>query len=131
MSAREAFEGLCKSVCEERDWEFDAGRLSVSFASGRHQGITFEHFAFEGQELVRLVSVIGSASRIDSHRLTQALRLNYNLPHGALALRGDALVMVDTLNAEASGAEEIAGAIAYLAETGDHFEASIFGPDEN
>ena len=47
--------------------------------------------------LVRFATTIGSTARIEPLRLNNALRLNYGLPHGSLALKDDHLVMVQTL----------------------------------
>ena len=57
--------------------------------------------------------------------------MNFRLPHGALAIYKDDLVMVDTLMVQEAGPAEITAAIAYLAETADQYEKTMFGPDVN
>jgi hypothetical protein len=59
-----------------------------------------------------------------------ALRINARLAHGALAVRDDALVMIDTLMLEDADAAEIEASIGYLAETADYYEKVLFGTDE-
>ncbi len=129
MSIRDAFEERCAQVCREREWSFADGRVEVRFDDGRQQVVELEFFTFDGREHVRFCSVIGDARRIDSVRLTTALDLNYRLPHGALAKRNDDLVIVATLGLEDANPGEIAATLAYLSETADHYEKSMFGPD--
>jgi len=131
MSQRERFERVCREACEAEGWELSEGVVTLVFEDGRRQVVDFELFAFEGQELVRLFTTIGSTVRIDPMRLESALRLNFGLPHGALAVKKDNLVMVDTLMAERCDAGEVAAAVRYLGETADHFEKTMFGPDRH
>jgi hypothetical protein len=58
-----------------------------------------------------------------------ALEMNYQLPHGCLAVKNDELVMVDTLILEDADPGEIEAILDYLAVTADHYEATMFGPD--
>lgn len=128
---REAFRTRLESVCHEEGWGVAAGRVEVKFPNGRRQNVTLEDFGFEGTELVRLYSVIGDATHVDPARLNQALRVSFGLPHGALALHGDDLVIVDTLAARDADPDEIRGSLRYLAETADHLERTMFGVDEH
>jgi len=127
--ARPEFEELLGRVCGEQGWVHDASGIEVKLEDGRRQVVKLDYFEFEGAELVRLYTVIGESRRIHPLRLTQALRVNFGLPHGAMALRGEELVLVDTLIVEDADAGEIEAAVGYLAETGDHFERTLFGPD--
>ena len=131
MSHREAFDRACEALCGDEGWHWAGDAIEVPTDEERHQRVSIEFFEFEDEELVRLYTVIGSSDRIHPLKLTQALRLNFGLPHGALGLRGDDLVMIDTLMVEGADAEEIAASVEYLAETGDHFEEKLFGSDEN
>ena len=131
MSHEERFLEVCREACEEQGWEYSERGVTLAFEDGRRQAVDFEFFAFEGQELVRLFTTIGSTVRIDPMRLETALRLNFGLPHGALAVKKDDLVMVDTLMAERCDAGEFAAAVRYLGETADHFEKTMFGPDQH
>lgn len=129
MSAREAFEALREQVCEEAGWTASKGGVEVVFPDGRRQRVGLEFFDFEGSELVRFHTTIGSSERIEPLRLTTALRLNFGLPHGSLALKNELLVMVDTLLVKDADPDEIRATIRYLAETADHFEKTMFGGD--
>ena len=129
MPNREDFIRSCEQVCEDEEWTLEPGRIEIDFESGRHQSVSFEFFEFEGQALVRLHSRIGSTKHIDPVRLTSALSLNFRLPHGALAVHKDELVIVDTMMVSEADPAEIAAAFGYLAETADHYERTMFGPD--
>jgi len=129
VSAREAFEALLAEVGKQAGWAVSERGVEVRFDEGRHQRVLLEFFEFEGTELVRFHTTIGSSVRIDPLRLTTALRLNYGLPHGSLALKDDLLVMVDTLIVKDADPDEIRATVQYLAETADHFERTMFGGD--
>ncbi len=131
MPNREDFNSTLQGICADRSWSFEPGCVEIQFADKRRQRVAFEFFSFEGRELVRIHSVIGSTRKIDSDRLNTALGLNFRLPHGALAIYKDDLVMVDTLMVQEAGPAEITAAIAYLAETADQYEKTMFGPDVN
>ncbi len=131
MSAREQFEEICRKVCEEQGWNRTDNRIEIKFEAGRHQVVFLEFFDFEDEELVRLYTVIGSTKVMNPMKLTQALRLNFGLPHGALAVRDDELVIIDTLMVEDADPGEIEASASYLAETGDHFEKTMFGSDQH
>lgn len=130
-SERQAFDASLSRVCERSGWgQGDLG-IEVDLEGGRRQRVSLEFFDFEGRELARFYTTIGSASRIDPLRLTQALRVSFGLPHGALALKDDDLVMVDTLMLGKAQDRKIESALRYLAQTADHFEKTMFGPDEH
>ena len=129
MSNREDFSRECQRICADRGWTFESGSALIPCSNERRQRVVFAFFSFEDQELVRLHTVIGSTNQIDSTRLNTALSLNFRLPHGALAIHKDDLVIVDTLTLRETGADAISTAFAYLAETADHYEETMFGPD--
>lgn len=131
MSARDRFDGICEVVCQEQGWGRSENQIEVKFEEGRRQIVFLDFFDFEGEELVRFYTVIGSIKAMNPLKLTQALRLNFGLPHGALAVRDDELVMIDTLMVEDADRGEVAASAAYLAETGDHFEKTMFGSDRH
>jgi hypothetical protein len=128
---REDFLSALDLICAERNWSIEPGCIEIRFADKRRQRVAFEFFSFEDQELLRIHSVIGSTKKIKSDRLNTALGLNFRLPHGALAIHKNDLVMVDTLMVKEAGPVEISAAIVYLAETADHYEKTMFGPDVN
>ncbi len=129
MSNREDFDRECQRICADRGWTFASGSVEIPCAKERLQRVAFAFFSFEDQELVRLHTIIGSTNQIDSTRLNTALSLNFRLPHGALAIHENDLVMVDTLMLREAGPDAISTAFAYLAETADHYEETIFGHD--
>lgn len=118
------------AVCAAQGWAFDRNRVELQLESGRHQGVELESFEFDGEALVRLVSPIGPTEHIEPLHLNSALRLNYGLPYGALALRGEQLVLIDSVVADDAEIGEIEAVVRYLAETADNFERTLFGTDE-
>jgi hypothetical protein len=124
------FGQICQRVCDQQGWELLPSGVQVKFPDGRHQVVSLEFFESEREELVRLYTMIGAIDGMDARRLVAALRINARLAHGALAVRDDALVMIDTLMLEDSDAAEIEASIGYLAETADYYEKVLFGTDE-
>jgi len=124
------FLAVVDQVCQGQGWTRDRYTIEVPIDGGRRQTVTLDAFDFEDEEHVRVVSPIGPTEHIDPLHLNTALRLNFGLPHGALAMAEDRLVLVDTMLADEPDAEEIEAVIEYLAETADHFERTIFGTDE-
>ncbi len=129
MSAREAFDRIYIEICRAREWIGQRDQVEVKLASGRRQVVHLQFFENEGREMVRLHTVIGSTERIRPTRLHFALELNYGLPHGAMAVKNEQLIMVDTLILADADPGELEAALAYLATTADYYEASMFGPD--
>jgi hypothetical protein len=93
--------------------------------------ISLEFFEFESQELVRLYTVIGPADQLPTERLAMALKINARLAHGALAVLDGELIMANTLLLQDADAPEIEASIAYLAETADYYEKTLFGTDRH
>ena len=114
MSHREAFRSLLESLCQSQGWRLDANGVEIACAEDRRQRVEIQDLDFEGQPLLRLHSVVGDSTHIEPMRLIGALRLNWKLPHGALALRGDDLVIVDTLHAVEADVEETEATLRYL-----------------
>lgn len=128
-SNREDFSRECQRICADRGWTFESGSVEIPCANERRQRVAFTFFFYEDREIVRLHSIIGSTKKINSTRLNTALSLNFRLPYGALAIHKNDLVMVDTLMLKEASHDEISTAFSYLAETADHYEATMFGPD--
>ncbi len=131
MSEHEQFSRIYAEVCERRGWVSSPGQADVKLEGGRHQIVRLEFFEHEGQQLCRLASTIGSTRRIRSDKLADALRMNYRLPHGALAVHDDQLMMVDTLMLADADLGEVESSILFLAQMADQLEATMFGPDEH
>lgn len=131
LPTRETFGDILRAVCRQRGWELLPSGVNVTHANGRHQVVSFEHFEFEQQQLIRLVSIIGVSRQMRAEQMEQALRANVSLAHGALAFSGDELCMTDTLSLEDSDPGEIESVVSYLAEMADYYEQVLFGTDEN
>jgi len=125
------FRALCLRLCREQGWELLPGGIRVPLSDGRAQLVGVGSFVHSGRSMVRLTTSIGPAGRLPAVRHAVALRINAELAHGALALRDDELVMVDTLLVDETGAPELEAAVLYLAETADAWEARLYGGDEN
>lgn len=131
MATRESFGRLCQRVCEQQGWTLLPAGVRVDLPSGRRQLVSLEFFEHDHQELVRLATEIGDADALPTDRLAMALQINARLAHGALAVRDGRLVMIDTLLAAGAGGEELEARLAYLAETADYYEKTLFRTDEN
>jgi len=131
MSTRESFGQACERVSERQGWELLPSGVRVDLPGGRRQVISLEFFEFESQELVRLYTVIGPADQLPTERLAMALQINARLAHGALAVLEGELIMANTLLLQDADAPEIEASIAYLAETADYYEKTLFGTDRH
>ena len=131
MSTRETFGQTCERVSERQGWEVLPSGVRVDLPGGRRQVVSMEFFDFESQELVRFYTLIGAAERLSTERLALALQINARLAHGALAVRDGELIMATTLLLKDADAAEIEASIAYLAETADYYEKTLFGTDRH
>jgi hypothetical protein len=131
MPTREAFGRICKRVCEQQGWALLPAGVQIAWPDGRQQIVSLEFFEFRREELVRLYTVIGTIRGMSADRLARALRINAHLAHGALAVRDDELIMTDTLMLKDSDPAEIEASLAYLAETADYYERTLFGGDNH
>ena len=131
MSSRESFRDILSQICETEGWGLSSDQVELKFEDGRRQLVRVQEFRYDEIEMVRFWSVIGPAKHIDPVRLTDGLRLSFRLPHGALALHDDDLVIVDTLLASEADAAEVRATLRYLAETGDRYEKTMFGVDDH
>jgi len=130
VASQEHFAQILQRVCRERGWELLPSGVQVSWPNGRRQLVEVKFFQFQREELVRLYTTIGDVERMGAVRLMVALRINAELAHGCLAVNDDDLVMTDTLMLRDADSAEIEASIAYLAETADHYEQTIFGTDQ-
>ena len=130
MASQEHFAQTLKRVCRDRGWDLLPTGVHVSLPNNRAQLIEIEFFQFKHEELVRLFTTIGDVESMSAVRLTVALRINAELAHGCLAVHEDHLVMTDTLMLRDADSAEIEASIAYLAETADYYEKTIFETDQ-
>ena len=131
MASQESFSEMCRRVCSEQGWRLEPAGVHVPLAKGRHQVVAIDVFQHENEERVRLSTIIGATRELTPVRLTIALRINFELAHGAFAVKDDNLILVDTLMLEGVGPDELELSIRYLAETADYYEKAIFDTDEH
>ncbi len=127
MKAR--FAEKCREVCDAHGWELLPTGVLVQFGDGRKQLVSLEFFEFDSEELVRLMSTIGPTDTMTPEELTTALRSNAEVAHGALAIRDDELVLVDTLLIDGLEASALAASIEFLATSADDTERVAFRTD--
>jgi len=130
LSTTTAFSEVCRRICHERGWELLPSGVQLTWSDGRHQIVSLEVFDHDGTDRLRLFTTIGTTENLTPVRLTIALRINYQLAHGAFAVKDEDLIMVDTLMLDPADEREIADAIQFLAETADYYEKAIFETDE-
>ena len=124
-------ETIIQAICKATGWSLDAGQVEVPLPGGRTQGVRFERFSEDGEDFVRLFSVIGPAAKLDLNRMTAALRLNANLRFGAFAIVGPQFAVVDTFLVREAEPDELQQSMAFVAKTADRYEQVVFGTDAN
>ncbi len=120
-----------KTVCERNHWTCLGDRAEIPLSGGRKQILHVQLFDREGEQMVRLYTTVGSADALSPTRAIAALRLNFNLPHGALAVSEGHLVVVDTFLLRDADPAEVEASIRQLCEIGDRYERLIYGTDEH
>lgn len=126
---REQFEKLTHAICERRGWKCDGHKIDLDLDDGRHQEVHLDFFEYDDREMVRIYSLIGPTKRIKLERLVFALEMSFRMPYGSMAVHDETLVVVDTHIVADADTEGIESTIAYMAETADQYEKSMFGPD--
>ncbi len=129
MVTKETFAETLRSVCDAQGWELLPSGVNVKLVDGRHQVVNLAFFEARGFDLVRLITMIGTVQEMSRDHLEQAMRANLDMPHGALALRGNDLCMTDTLSLVDADPGEIESAVSFLAEMGDYYGRILFGDD--
>lgn len=128
-SPREDFERLTSEICERRGWKWDGQHVELQLDGGRRQQVEVDYFRHGDHEMVRIFSPIGPTLRIKPQRLVFALEMTFKMAYGSMAVNDGMLVVVDTRMLAELDASEIEAAIFYIADTADHYEKSMFGPD--
>lgn len=127
----ESFARLAERVCREQGWELLPGGIRVPLPGGRSQLVDMEHYELGSQARLRFYTRIGPIASLGIVRMEVALRKNASLERGAFAIRDETLVMTETFALRDVAADEIEGAIRFLAETADGYEKAIYATDEN
>lgn len=116
-------------VCLRKDWECDGKQATLALDRGRHQVLSFEEFLLDGEEMLRIITIVGPVAALSDIQLNAVLGLNRSLAYGALAIAGDELVMVDTFLLRGDCHEQLASAMTFIAETADRYEREIYHTD--
>ncbi|MEM1152981.1 MAG: hypothetical protein AAGI44_02505 [Pseudomonadota bacterium] len=121
---------LISEVCMRQKWQLDGNQITVSITGGRKQFVRAEVFLYEGQEMIRLVTLVGPMSKLSDTQRSALLSRNSSLAFGALTALGDDLAMTETLLTHDAGHEQLSLAVRFLAETCDGYEEQIYGTDQ-
>jgi len=112
-------------------WLCEGNSATIHLAGGRTQAVFIDTFVHENEQMVRVYSVVGSASELSDTRTQAALSINFNLAHGALGIHQDKLVMTDTFVLKDADLGEVESSIRFLAATADKYEKVLYGTDQN
>ena len=123
--------GVFERVCERHGWACQENAAEYILPGNRRQLVLVSRFEFGGEKMLRFHSVIGERELLTETRMEAALKINFQLAHGALALHEDDLVVTDTFLLREADEDEVASSIRYLAETADRYERLIYGTDEH
>lgn len=126
-----AWAELLRTVCDANGWTTDGTKVEIALPSDRKQVVAVELFSHEGEEMARIWSNVGSADALSETRLRAAFGINYQLPHGALAIREGHLVMADTFLVSDADQGEVEQSMRNLASTADKYERLIYGTDQH
>ncbi|MBN1420017.1 MAG: hypothetical protein JXP34_14655 [Planctomycetes bacterium] len=118
-------------VAKRKNWTVldDGRRVQVPLRDGREQIVRIETYTHGGMEIARFWTAIGPLEEVRGERPIAALRLNFSLPHGALAAHDGLLVLVRSQLVADADPGEVENAIGFLAEQGDAYERLIFRTD--
>jgi hypothetical protein len=125
------FRATFEKVCQEQGWKLQGNGVHVPLPDDRGQVVEVETFEYEDEVLVRLTTVIGSATNLSEVRIQAAMELNARLPHGAFAVRQGELVMTETLLLEDTDPSELEASMRYLAVTADRYEEQLFDTNQH
>jgi hypothetical protein len=81
--------------------------------------------------MLRVFTAVGPLSSLSPVQLNGVLGLNASLAFGALALKGDDLVMTDTYLLKGDCHEQLACSMRFIAETADRYEREIYRTDRH
>ena len=127
------FTSTLEAICADAGWRYDPalGEVEVDLADGRKQSVMVSETTLDDGPYLRLVSVIGPSEALDRQRSQAALRLNASLCHGAFAIVGDDLAVLDLIPAIGDVTERLWASLAYVAKTADRYEQVVFGTDQH
>ena len=129
MTLRELIDGVAKLKGWEVISEEGSRGFNVPQAGNRHQFVALNEFRDDAHPMVRFITRIGPADRLEPARLRSALELNLRLPHGCLATDGVHLVMTGTRPLMTTTPQTTADVIQFIAHQADQYEKLIFKTD--
>ncbi len=124
------FGSFLTQVCGSQRWAMAQGqggyRVEVPTEVGRSQVVNVSQGRDpDGRSLAWIWSVVCETTGIgDPYYL---LRLNADLPYGALAVRDNHVVLTETQLMETADTEEVMRAIFYVAKYADDLEKQVYG----
>lgn len=125
------FESLVQQLSMQNGWPMamrpDGGyRMELPTEYGRTQvvEITGGHDP-DGRPLAYIWSVITDTSRMQDPY--QLLRINADLPYGAVALSDPHVILIETQLMESADPDEVARAIFYVGKYADELEKQVHG----
>lgn len=123
---------LFESVCKTKSWEIrEDGGVRLQLPDGRGQTVFSEVVEVDDEQVLRVWTVIGEAMILDRNRLTGALGLNWRLVYGAMAIKDEYLVMVDTFLLREADEDELIHSIEYMAAEADRYERLLYRAEEH
>jgi hypothetical protein len=118
-------------VCARKDWQCGDGTATLILPRGRHQVLSLQQFVHEGEDMLRITTVVGPVASLTDIQINAVLRINHSLAYGALAILGEDLVMTETVLVKTDCHEQLAYAMTFIAETADRYEREIYRTDEH
>jgi hypothetical protein len=129
MTSRTPVPAVFVDACEREGWEHDGDTAVVALPGGRSQRVAVDVITDGKEQVLRFCSRIGDAAVLTEQRALAALRMNARLRLGAIAIRDDAVALVDTMLLREADCDEVRACVAYLARKADELEQALFGSD--
>ena len=127
---------VIEELCAKEGWDVRGDTINVPLPGGRHQEVRLTLHEAEGVVFARLLSVLGDAHRLDDRHARAALRLNWTMPYGAVALAAvddgpEMVCLTATAQFCADKPELMRMAIGRVAKVADDYEKAVFHTDDH
>ncbi|MBU0552164.1 YbjN domain-containing protein [Myxococcota bacterium] len=122
---------LLQQVCQYNQWgmaqQYDGAiRVEIPTEYGRSQVVeVIQGRDPDGRPLVYYWTVVVSVQEVGDPWFL--LGLNADLPYGALAVRGNEVILIESQLMETADAEEVMRGIFYVGKYADQFEKQVRG----
>lgn len=131
---RMSFEELINQISAERGWPYrhlgeTAVRIDLDLGRGRKQQVFLETFEEESEELVRIRTIVGPASRLSVQQLQYAMGMNAHMRYGAFAIDGKNLCLVDSHLLRDADPDQVAESVRFLGRRADFCEEYVYKTD--